>query len=158
MFCVARHARAYQMFSEITVCHYLRKGLSYFNYLLHVVTQSWKLQCYHAVLVGYGLARPNLSEIINGQYSWKGLSDFIDFLEVVIYMLLDIVDLILWDLSIWRSFSQVLSTRVGFILIQICSSWISVACVCCCDWNKLWLLVILLSFPDIHSPLTLALF
>ena len=56
-----------------------------FSYLLHVVTHSWKLQCDHAILVGYGLACPKFSEITNCQYLWKGLSDFIDFLHVVIY-------------------------------------------------------------------------
>ena len=54
------------------------------------------------------------------------------------------VDLILWGLSIRRSFSPVLSTYGKFLLILISSSWISMACVSCCYWGKLWLLVILL--------------
>ena len=54
------------------------------------------------------------------------------------------VDLILWDLSIRHSFSLVPSTYGKFILILISSSWISVACVSCCDRGKLWLLRILL--------------
>ena len=61
-----------------------------FCYLLHVVTHPWKLQYYHVVLVGYGLACPKFSEIKNRQYLWKGLSDFADFLHVVICILLDI--------------------------------------------------------------------
>ena len=55
-----------------------------------VVTHPWKLQCYHVVLVGYGLSRPKFSETTNQQYLWKGLSDFVDFLLVVICILLDI--------------------------------------------------------------------
>ena len=30
---------------------YLWEGLSYFVYLLHVVADPWKVQCYHVVLV-----------------------------------------------------------------------------------------------------------
>ena len=59
-------------------------------YLLHVVTHPWKLQPYHAVLVGYGLVCPKFSKITNLEYVWKRQSDFVDFLHVVIYMLLDI--------------------------------------------------------------------
>ena len=73
------------MFSEITKCQYLQKGLSYFVYLLHVVTHSWKLQCYYAVMVGYDPACPKFSEITNRQYLRKVLRDF-----MVIYTLLDI--------------------------------------------------------------------
>ena len=64
-----------QTFSEkkTTKCQYLWEGLSYFVYLLHVVTHLWKLQCYHTILVGYGSAYPKLSEITNHQYLWKGL-------------------------------------------------------------------------------------
>ena len=83
--CVAKDLWACPMFFKLTMWQYLQKGLSYFSYLLHVVTHSWKLQCDHAVLVGYGLACPKFSEITNCQYLWKGLSDFIDFLHVVIY-------------------------------------------------------------------------
>ena len=54
------------------------------------------------------------------------------------------VDLILWDLGINRSFWLIPSTYSKFILILIFSSWIYVAYVCCCDWDKLWLLAILL--------------
>ena len=43
-----------------------------------------------------------------------------------------------------RSFSVVPSTYGKFIHILISSSWISVVCVSCCDWSKLWLLVFLL--------------
>ena len=50
------------------------------------------------------------------------------------------VDLILWDLSIPRSFSLVPSTYGKLILILISSY-----CISCCDWDKLWLLVILLN-------------
>ena len=35
------------------------------------------------------------------------------------------------------------STYNKFIFILISSCWISVACICCCDWDKLQLLVIL---------------
>ena len=88
---LVRHARACPRFSKITKQHYLWEGLTYFVYLfLHVVTQSWKLQCYHVVLVGYGPACPKFSEATNHQYLWKGCSDFVDFLQVVICILLDI--------------------------------------------------------------------
>ena len=50
----------------------------------------------------------------------------------------------IWYLSIHHSFSLVPSTYSKFILILISSSLISVACVSCCDWGKLWLLEILL--------------
>ena len=43
-------------FSKITKQQYLWKGLTYSVYLLHVVTHSLKLQCYHVVLVWYGPA------------------------------------------------------------------------------------------------------
>ena len=58
--------------------------------LLDVVTHPGKLECYHVVLVGYSPACPKFSEIINGQYLWRGLSDFVDFLYVVNCILLDI--------------------------------------------------------------------
>ena len=41
-------------------------------------------------LFGYGLACPKFSEITNRQYLWKGLSDFINFLHVIIYILCDV--------------------------------------------------------------------
>ena len=65
-----------------------RKGLSYFVYLLHVVTNSQKLQCYNAALVRYAMACQKFSEITNRQYLWKGSSALI--LHTLIYMLLDI--------------------------------------------------------------------
>ena len=57
---------------------------------MHVVTDPWRLQCYHVVLVGYGPACPKVSEITNHQYFWKGLSDFVDSLHVVICISLEI--------------------------------------------------------------------
>ena len=52
------------------------------------------------------------------------------------------VDHVLWGLIIRRSFPLKLSTYGKLILILISFSfWISVACVCCRDWEKLWLLV-----------------
>ena len=76
--------------SKITKQQYLWEGLSYFVYLLHVVTHPWKLQCCHVVLVGYDLAYPKFSKTTNHQYLWKLLCDFVDFLQVVICILLDI--------------------------------------------------------------------
>ena len=78
---MAKNPQTCPKFSKLKMYQYLRKGLIYFNYLLHVVTHSWKLQCYLAVLVGYGLACPKFSEITNHRYLWKRLSDFIDFLH-----------------------------------------------------------------------------
>ena len=73
------------MFSEITKRQYLQKKLSYFVYLLHVVTHPRKLLCCYAVMVGYDPACPKLFEITYRQYLRKVLRDF-----MVIYMLLDI--------------------------------------------------------------------
>ena len=73
---LVRHARACPRFSKITKQQYFWEGLSYFVYLLNVVTRPWKLQCYHAVLVGYGPVKVSC--------------DFADFLQVVICILLDI--------------------------------------------------------------------
>ena len=56
----------------VTKQQYIWEGLSYFVYLLHVVTPPWKLHCYHVVLVGYGSACPKFSEATNHQYLWKG--------------------------------------------------------------------------------------
>ena len=76
---------------QITNCQYLWKRLSFFVYLLHVVTHPGKLQCYHVILVGNDPACPKFSEIKNHQYLRKGLSDFVDFLHVVIFMWAGIV-------------------------------------------------------------------
>ena len=65
------HVRAYPTFSKIN-CQYLWERLSYFVYLLLVVTHPGKLQCYHFVLEQYGPACPNFSEITNRQYLWRG--------------------------------------------------------------------------------------
>ena len=89
MLSLVRHARACPRFSKITKQQDIWEGLSYFVYLLHVVTHPRKLQCYH-VLVGYGSACPKFSEATYYQYLWKGSSDFVDFLQVVIYILVDI--------------------------------------------------------------------
>ena len=73
-----------------TKYQYLWEGLSYFVYLLHVVTYLWKLQCYHTILSGYDSVCVKFSEITNRQYLCKGFSDFVDFLHVAICTLLDI--------------------------------------------------------------------
>ena len=83
---LVRHAWASQTFSKITNCQYLWERLSYFVYLLHVVTHPGKLHYYHVVLVRYVPARPKFSEITNHQYLWRGLS--VDLLRVVICILL----------------------------------------------------------------------
>ena len=84
-----RHALACPVFSKITQCLYPWEGLSYFVYLLHVITHLWKVQRYHAILFGYGPACPKFPEI-NCQYLWKGFSNFVDFLDVIICILLGI--------------------------------------------------------------------
>ena len=68
---LVRHVQACRTFSRITKPQYLWEELSYFIYLLHVVTHLWKLQCYHIVLIGYCPACPKFSEITNRQYPWK---------------------------------------------------------------------------------------
>ena len=78
---LVRHAQACPTLSKTIKHQYLWEGLSYFVYLLHIVTHPWKLQFYHIVLVGYE---------INSQCLWKGLSDFVDFLHAIICILLDI--------------------------------------------------------------------
>ena len=85
---LVRHAKAWRTFSEITKCQYLWEVLSYFIYLLHVLTHLWKLQCYRVILVGYGLYAQ--SSEINRWCLWKGLSDFVGFSHAVICILLDI--------------------------------------------------------------------
>ena len=57
---------------------------------MHLVTRPWKVQCYHVVLDGYGLACRKFSQTTNHQYLWKWLRDFVDFLQAVICILLDI--------------------------------------------------------------------
>ena len=84
---LVRHARACPRFSKITKQQYLWEGLSYFLYLLHVVTHSWKLQCYHVVSVGYVASCPKFSEATNHQYLRKGSCDFVDFLQVICILL-----------------------------------------------------------------------
>ena len=54
------------------------------------VACSYISMCYHVILIGYGLARPKFSETTDQQYLWIGLSDFVGFLQVVIWILLDI--------------------------------------------------------------------
>ena len=85
---LVKHASARQT-SKITKCQYLW-GLSYFVYLLHVVTYLWKLQCYYVILFGYGPGCTKFSEITNRRYLRNRFSDFVDFLHVVICILLDI--------------------------------------------------------------------
>ena len=64
VFGVVRHTLACTTIStKLTKCQYIWKELSRFVYLLHVVTHPWKLQHYHAVLVGYGLSCPKFFEI-----------------------------------------------------------------------------------------------
>ena len=89
IFGLVRHAWACQTFSKIN-CQYLWEKWSYFVYLQHGVTHPGNLSCYHVILVGYVPACPKFSEITNHQYLWRGLSDFVDFLYVVICILLDI--------------------------------------------------------------------
>ena len=62
-----------------------------------------------------------------------------------IVLLAEKVDFIFRDLTIGHSVSLVPWTYSTFILISISSSWISVVFLRCCDWNKLWLLIILLN-------------
>ena len=81
--------------NKITKQQYLWEGLSYFVYLLHAVTRLQKLWCYNIVLFGYGPACLKFSEATNYQYLQKGSCDFVDFLQVVICILLDIK----WKLS-----------------------------------------------------------
>ena len=58
------------------------------------VASSWhERESYSVIMLflfGYGPACLKFSEITNRQYLWKGFSDFVDFLHVVICILLDI--------------------------------------------------------------------
>ena len=79
------------MVSKIIKQQYLWEGWAILLILLHVIAHPWKLQCYHVILVGYGLVCPKFSEAANHEYLWKELNDFVDFLQVVIFcILLDI--------------------------------------------------------------------
>ena len=92
---VVRHAQAVQCSAKKkkkTKHQYPQKDLSYFAYLLHVVTHPWKLQGYHAVLVRYGPACPKFSKTTNHQYLWKGVKRILlifacSYLQVVRYPL-----------------------------------------------------------------------
>ena len=92
---MVRHAQAVQCSAKKTKTkhQYPQKDLSYFAYLLHVVTHPWKLQGYHAVLVRYGPACPKFSKTTNHQYLWKGVKGLIllifacSYLQVVRYPL-----------------------------------------------------------------------
>ena len=131
---LVRHARGCPRFSKITKQQYLWVGLSYSGYLLHVVTHPWKLQCY-VVLVGYGPACPKFSEATNHQYLWKGCSDFVDFLQVVICILLDIhwsfKNMLFWACIVRHSLStnQIVrlnlknSKRIWGIKLILCFHW-----------------------------------
>ena len=77
-------------FSKKTELQYLWKGLSYFAYLLHVVSHLCKLQSYYVIIAGYRPACSKFSKATNQQYLWKGSIDFVDILQVVIWILLDI--------------------------------------------------------------------
>ena len=113
----------------------LREWLNYFVYLLHVVTHPWKLQFFHVVLVGYGPACPKFSEATNQQYLWKGCSDFVDFLQVVICILLDIhrsyKNVLFWACIVRHSLStnQIVglnlknSKRIWRIKLILCFHW-----------------------------------
>ena len=96
-------------FLKMRKCLHLWERLNYFVYLLHVVKHLWKLQCYHAISVGYGPACLKFFEITNRQYLWKGFNDFVDFLHVVIGILLDIhwsyKNLLLWVGTVRRRLS-----------------------------------------------------
>ena len=63
---------------------------AYFAYFLHVVSQPCKLQSYYVILVGYRPACSKFSKATNQQYLRKGSLDFVHFLQVVIWILLDI--------------------------------------------------------------------
>ena len=77
-------------FSKKRKQQYVRKGLSYFVYLLHVVWHPWKLESYYVIIVGYWPACSKFSETSNQQNLWEGSVDFVEFLQLVIWILLDI--------------------------------------------------------------------
>ena len=57
-------------------------------------------QCYHVVLVGYGAAYLMFSEATNHHYLWKGPCNIVDFLQLGIFILLDVhwsyVNIMFW--------------------------------------------------------------
>ena len=129
---LVKHAPARRT-SKITKCQCLW-GLSYFVYLLHVVTYLWKLQCY-VILFGCGPGCTKFSEITNRRYLRKGFSDFVDFLHVVICILLDIhwscKNMLFWVGTVRHRFSAnhiVLNSKnsktISGIKLIICYHWI----------------------------------
>ena len=76
-------------------------------YLLHVVTHSGKLQCYHVVLVGYVPACPKSSEVTNHQHDWRGLRVFFYFLHLIL-------------LSCWMSIEATKICYFGLALSGLC--------------------------------------
>ena len=109
---LVRHARACPRLSKITKQQYLWEGLSYFVYLLNVVTQPWKLQCHNVVLAEYGLhAQSSQKQQITNIFG-KGR---VDFLQVIICILLDIhwsyKNMLFWVGIVRHSFSAVKIVR-----------------------------------------------
>ena len=108
---LVRHARACPRLSKITKQQYLWEGLSYFVYLLNVVTQPWKLQCHNVVLVEYGLHAQSSQK---QQISIFGKGR-VDFLQLVICILLDIhwsyKNMLFWVGIVRHSFSAIKIVR-----------------------------------------------
>ena len=65
-------------------------GVELFCLFIACSYTSMKATVLSCRLVGCGAASPKFSEATNKQYFWKGSCDFVDFLQVVIRILLDI--------------------------------------------------------------------
>ena len=90
MLCVVRHAWACPIFPEITKHQYLQKGLSYF-----FVFVACSYTCIEAIVLSCSFSwvwsdMPKVLQSNQSLISLERLSDFVDFLHVAIYMLLDI--------------------------------------------------------------------
>ena len=99
--------------------------------------------CFPTVFCNFILLSPLqfLTDLLSS--SECNFKDRLDSLIFSSYSMFRCKKFILWDLNIHCSFSLVLSMYGKFILILISPSWISVACISCCDWGKLCILVIL---------------
>ena len=135
---LVRHGRAYPRFSKITKQQYLWEGLSYFVYLLHVVTHLWKIQYYHLVLVGYVPACPKFSGATNHQCLWRWSCEFVDFLLVVICILLDIQwndkNMLFWTGIVRHSHS--VNQIVECFKLKKLKKDMSINLIFCFHWNQ----------------------
>ena len=107
---------------------------------------------YHVVLVGhYCPSCPKFSETKNHSYLWKGLNDFVDFLLVVIYILLDIhwnyKNMLFWAGVVRHSHS--VNQIVKCFKLKKLKKDMSIKLIFCFHWNQKKYYAILVYDPKI---------